>query len=96
MLRSNEGAATGEEEEGREVGAENLKGLHLPWPTCHDGVEQQPELVSVGWRRGDGKMSPNGDGEGWGLWGEEIQYIELCVFVCPRQRKYERETADQI
>lgn len=65
MLRSSKGAATGEEG-GREVVAENLKGLHLPWPTCHDGVELQSELVSLGWRswRGDGKMSLNWDGGG--------------------------------
>lgn len=46
MLR---GSMRGQRRRG-EVAAKDLKELHLPWPTCHDGVEQQSELVSLGWR----------------------------------------------
>lgn len=80
----------GRREGGREVVAENLKGLHLPWPTCHDGVEQQPELVSVGWRRGDGKMSPNGDGKrGGNCAGRRVGTVHRVVLVhmCVSARK---------
>lgn len=36
-----------------EAVVENLKGLHLPWPTCHDGVEQRSELASLGGGAGE-------------------------------------------
>ncbi|CAB1447596.1 unnamed protein product [Pleuronectes platessa] len=77
MLRGGEGRRDGEGEKTGEVEAKNLKGLHLPWPTCHDGVEQRAELDSPGWRswRGDGEMSPNRGRRGSG--GGRLNMHEL-------------------
>lgn len=67
----------------RAVVATDLKELHLPWPTCHDSVEQQFELVSLEWlgRRDDGEMRPNEEGRR-GLRGlREIWYTYVCARV---------------